>query len=35
MHSEHKYRPHSIGDFVFPSEEVERKVRRYTTGMGC
>ena len=32
MHSEHKYRPQSIGDFVFPSEEVERKVRRYTTG---
>jgi DNA polymerase III delta prime subunit len=32
MHSEHKYRPQSIGDFVFPSDEVERKVRRYTTG---
>jgi DNA polymerase III delta prime subunit len=32
MNTEQKYRPKSIGEFVFPNDDVERKIRRYTTG---
>jgi len=32
MNSQYKYRPQSIGDFVFADDEIERKIRRYVEG---